>query len=135
MTQKTPSNITYEEIKEAFKELTLEDIRPIAISITEFLRDFGEFIKNVGTLQKKSEKASEILFGTSEEPEAFLALLVEKIPADRLKPLVQLSLRLSAAQTKLKRLKDSSIEEKLRLGEEFKQIAEKLAEILEEVGT
>lgn len=130
MTQKTSSNFTLDEIREAFKDLTLGDILPLTLSYMEFLKNLGDYIVNIGKLQGKSEKASQVMFWSGEEPEAFLALLVDKIPEDQLKPLVQLSLKLSSVQVKLNKLRELSSEEKISLGEEFKQIAKEIMTVL-----
>jgi hypothetical protein len=133
MSVKTTSKTNFDEIKEALKELTLEDVRPIALSLIEFMKNFGEFVIGIGHLQKKSEKASEIIFRIGEEPEAFLALLIDKIPEDRLKTLIELSLKLSALQTSLQKYKSLSAEEKVHLGEEFKETAEEMANMFRDV--
>lgn len=133
MTVNTVPKIDFDKFKEIMKELTLKDMLPVALSTVEFLKDFGEFLIAIGNLQKKSEKASDILFKIGEEPGAFLALLVDKIPEDKLKPLVELSLRLSSLQTRLKDFKNLSVEEKILSGKEFKKIANEMSKMLKRV--
>lgn len=133
MTINSTSKIDFAEFKSVMKDLTFEDILPVVLSTIDFLKDFGEFAKGVGTIQKKSERASEMIFKIGEEPEAFLALLVYKIPQEKLKPLVELTLKLSSVQTRMKEFKNLNADEKILLGEEFKQIATELSKMLKQV--
>lgn len=100
MTVETKSKSDFDKFKEATKDLTLADILPIVIAAIDSLRDLGEFSVASGNLQKKNAEAYDIIVKIGEHPEAFLALLVEKIPEEKLKPLVELSLKMAAIQSK-----------------------------------
>jgi len=125
--------IDLEKFKEAMKDLTLSDLLPIAIATINSLRELGEFAIATGKLQMKSQKVYEAILQAGEEPQAFLAALVDKIPEEKLKPLVELSLEMAMIQLKMTNFAELSAEEKVSTGEQLKRVALKLNELLEEM--
>lgn len=133
MTVETKSKSDFDKFKEATKDLTLADILPIVIAAIDSLRDLGEFSVASGNLQKKNAEAYDIIVKIGEHPEAFLALLVEKIPEEKLKPLVELSLKMAAIQSKINQFPQLTAEEKIAIGQELKGVASELSRLLEEM--
>ena len=131
MVVETKPKIDLEKFKEAMKTLTLQDLLPIAISTVNSLREFGEFAVATGKLQMKSQQVYDIILQVGEEPQTFLAALVDKIPEDKLKPLVELSLEIAMIQLKMSKFAQMSAEEKIAVGEQLKQVALKVNELLE----
>jgi hypothetical protein len=86
-----------------------------------------------GHLQKKSQKAYETIQQLGEEPQAFLAILVNKIPEEKLKPLVELTLEMSMLQLKMSNFKNLTADEKIVAGEQLKKVASKIGNLLEEM--
>jgi len=131
--EETKSKIDLEKFKEAIKDLTLQDILPIVVATVNSFRELGEFVIATGHLQKKSQKAYEVIEQLGEEPQAFLAVLVDKIPEEKLKPLVELTLEMSMLQLKLKDFAKSTAEEKIAMGEQLKELSLKINKLLEEM--
>jgi hypothetical protein len=127
--------IDFEKFKKATGELALSDVLPIAIATIDSLREFGEFVIAVGNLQKKSQDAYEVIQQMGEEPQAFLAVLVDKIPIEKLKPLIELSLEMSSVQSKLAEFPKLPSDEKVSLGEKLKDLAQKMSIALGELKT
>lgn len=125
--------ISLDKYREATKDLTLLDILPIAITTISSLRDLGDFSIAAGTLQKKHPEAYETFQQIGEEPQAFLSILVDKIPEEKLKPLVEVSLELAMVQMKMSKFVQLSPDEKISAGKELKEVSTKLNKLLEEM--
>lgn len=132
MTVETKPKTEIDKFKEATKDLTLVDVLPVAIATINSLRDLGEFFVATGSLQKKSASAYDTILKIGEQPEAFLALLVDKIPEEKLKPLVELTLKMAAIQSKFSQFRELTAEEKITIGQELKGVASELSRLLEE---
>jgi len=129
----TKPKIDFERFKETINQLTLLDVLPIAIATIDSLREFGEFVIAIGNLQQKSQSAYEVILQIGDEPQAFLAVLVNKIPEEKLKPLVELSLEMASIQSKLVDFAKLSGEEKVVVGEKLKEAARKMSSMLQEM--
>jgi ketol-acid reductoisomerase len=131
----TKPKIDFDQVKQAINQLTLLDILPIAIATINSLREFGEFVIAIGNLQQKSQSGYEVVLQVGGEPQAFLAVLVDKIPQEKLKPLVELSLEMGSIQSKLVDFAKLSSIEKVEIGEKLKEAARKMSTILQEMRT
>ena len=67
-------------------------------------------------------------------PRQVLLQFIDRIPEDKLKPLIEFSLKLSSVQNELKNLKkDLSADQKVELGIKLKTITEGFTKIIEDL--
>ena len=123
----------FDRLKEAFASITISDVRPIILAGISSIRDIGVFIEATGRLQKKSDMAYELITEMGENPETVLLQFIDRIPEDKLKPLIEFSLKLSSVQNELKNLKDLSADQKIELGIKLKTITEGFTKIIEDL--
>jgi hypothetical protein len=88
-----------------------------------------------GKLQGKSQKAYDAIHQAGEEPQAFLAILVDRVPKEKLKLLVDLTLKMTLIQSQMATFDALSATEKVAIGEELKKVASELTKLLEEIKT
>jgi hypothetical protein len=131
----TKAKIDLDKFKEAMNEIALVDILPIMIATIDSLRELGAFAIATGRLQMKSQKAYDAIHQAGEEPQAFLAILMDKIPEEKLKPLVALTLKLTLIQSQMATFEALSAPEKVALGEELRTVSSELTKLLEEMKT
>jgi hypothetical protein len=123
----------FDSVKTAFQSISLSDIRPIILSSIHMLQDVGEFSEASGNMEKKSKKAYDFMTRLGEQPEALLVQFIDKIPDDKLKPLIAYSLKIASLQEQLKDFKNVPAERKITLGKELKEVANKLAKLVEDI--
>jgi hypothetical protein len=131
----TRPKIDLDKFKEALNEIALTEILPIVIATINSLRELGEFAIATGKLQMKSQKAYDAFQQVGEEPQAFLAILVDKVPQEKLKTLVDLTLKMSLIQLQMSKFNTLSAVDKVTAGETLKAVASELAKLLEEMKT
>jgi len=131
----TKPKIDLDKFKEALNELALTDILPIMIATINSLRELGEFSIASGKLQMKSQKAYDAIQQVGEEPQAFLTILVDKVPGEKLKTLVDLTLKMSLIQSQISKFNTLSAVDKVTAGETLKAVASELTKLLEEMKT
>ena len=127
--------IDFEKFKKVTEKLALADMLPIVISTINSLKEFAEFIIAIGVLQQKNQEAYEFIEQVGEQPQAFLAVLVDRIPPEKLKSLIENSLEMSSIQSKMSQFQKLSSVDKVALGEKLREIAQKLSASLEELKT
>lgn len=133
MTTTVAPKIDFEKLREIMKDLALKDIVPMLLTSVGFLKISGQFLIVIGNIQKRNKELYEFAMKVGENPEAFLALFVDRVPEEKLKPFIELILRLSSIQTKMKDFKALNADEKIILGKELKEIATKMNELLKEL--
>lgn len=135
MVVETKPKIDLDKFKEVMKEIALVDILPIMIAAIGSLKELGAFAIATGELQMKSEKAYDAIRQAGEEPQAFLAVLVDRVPEEKLKPLVDLTLKMTLIQSQMATFDALSAEEKVAIGEELRIVASELTKLLEGMKT
>lgn len=120
----------FDRLKEAFAGITISDVRPIALASVSSLRDIGEFIEAIGKLQKKSNMAYELINEMGENPELILLQFIDRLPEDKLRSMIEFSLKLSSIQVELKNFKELSADQKIELGIKMKELTEGFAKII-----
>ena len=135
MTVGTKQKIDLDKFKEAMAEVALTDILPLMIATIDSLRELGSFAIATGKLQMKSQKAYDAIREAGEEPQAFLAILVDKVPEEKLKALVDLTLKMTLIQSQMATFDALPATEKVAIGEELKAVASELTTLLEEMKT
>ena len=135
MVVETKPKIDLDKFKEAMNEIALIDILPIVIATIDSLRELGTFAIATGKLQMKSQKAYDAFRQTGEEPQAFLAILVDKVPEEKLKHLVDLTLKMTLIQSQMAAFNELSATEKVAVGEELRTVASELTTLLEGMKT
>jgi hypothetical protein len=123
----------FDRLKEAFAGITISDVRPIVLASVSSLRDIGEFIEAIGKLQKKSKLAYELINEIGENPEAILLQFIDRLPEEKLRSMIEYSLKLSSIQAELKNFKDLSADQKIELGAKMKELTEGFAKIIGEL--
>jgi len=129
---KTEAQTDFEKIKEVFKNLSLADINPIVLASVSAIRDMGEFSEAIGNLEKKNREAYSLFSKLGQQPETFLMSFVDKIPEDKLRSLLELSLKMVSIQTELKNFDALTADRKIELGQELKKVADNLTKIIGE---
>jgi hypothetical protein len=132
-TAEVNAETSFDKIKEAFRSLSISDIRPIILSSIHTMQDVGEYSEACGQLEKKNKDAYDLMARLGEQPETILMQFIDKIPNDKLKPLIALSLKLTAIQERLKNFQSLSADEKITLGRELKTAAIALSKLVEEL--
>lgn len=135
MTVLEAENITdFEKLKEVFKKLKTSDVIPIVIASIDTFKSVGEFTESLGKLEKKDKELFDILYQLSQQtPEMLLLSIIDKIPEDKLKSMIEWSLKLTTMQNKLNNFNKLSADEKISLGRDMKEISTKLIEIISEL--
>ena len=123
----------FEKLKEVFKTLSISDINPIALASINSIRDIGEFVEAIGKLEKKNKEAYDHISQLGQRPETVLMSLIDKVPEDKLKPLIELSLRMVAIQTELMDFNNLTADQKIELGGELKKVAIDITKIIGEL--
>jgi len=123
----------FEKIKEVFKTLTMSDLNPIVLASIRAIRDVGEFVVVIGKLEKKNKEAYDLVSQLGQQPETFLMTLIDKMPEDKLKPLLELSLRMVTIQTELKAFDTLTADRKIELGQELEKTADGMSKIIGEL--
>jgi len=123
----------FEKLKEVFKTLSISDVNPVVLASVNAIRDLGEFVEAIGKLQKKNKEAYDLISQLGQKPETFLMSFVDKIPEDKLKPLIELSLKMMAIQTELKDFDSLTADRKIELGSELKKAATDMTKIIGEL--
>lgn len=123
----------FEKIKEVFKTLTMSDLNPVLLASVGTIRNLGEFIEATGNLEKKNKEAYDLMSQFGQQPETFLMSLVDKIPEDKLRPLLELSLKMVTIQTELKAYGTLTADRKIELGQELKKAADSMTKIIGEI--
>jgi hypothetical protein len=123
----------FDRLKEAFTGITISDVRPIVLASVSSLRDIGAFIEAIGKLQKKSNIAYELINEMGENPEAILLQFIDRLPEEKLRSMIEFSLKLSSIQAELKNFKDLSADQKIELGAKMKELTEGFAKIIGEL--
>jgi hypothetical protein len=130
---KPAAKTDFERIKEVFKTLTMSDLNPIVLASISAIRDMGEFVEAIGKLEKKNKEAYDLVSQLGQQPETFLMTLIDKIPEDKLKSVLELSLRMVAIQTELKAFDTLTADRKIELGQELKKTAESMSKTIGEL--
>lgn len=124
----------FEKLKELFKKVDTQYFVPIVVASINMFKNVGEFTEAIGNLQKNNEEAYDIVFKLSEQnPETLLLSFVNKIPEEKLRPIVELTLKMATIQNQLKDLKKVSADKKIKLGKEIQEIANSLIQLLGEL--
>jgi len=123
----------FEKLKEVFKTLSISDINPIALASINSIRDIGEFVEAIGKLEKKNKEAYDHISQLGQRPETVLMSLIDKVPEDKLKPLIEFSLRMVAIQTELMDFNNLTADQKIELGGELKKVAIDITKIIGEL--
>ena len=123
----------FEKVKEVFKTLSISDINPIALASINSIRDVGEFVEAIGKLEKKNKEAYDLISQLGQRPETLLMSLVDKVPEDKLKPLIELSLKMVSIQTELMDFNNLTADQKIELGGELKKVAIDITKIIGEL--
>ena len=129
----TEPKTDFEKMKETFKALNFADIRPIVLATVDTLRDAGVFTEEIGKLEKKNKESYDLMVNMSVNPETVMMSFIEKIPNDKIKPLITLYLKISAVQTALKNVQTLSADQKITLGGQLKELANELTKLIEEL--
>ena len=117
----------FEKLKELFSSVSTLDIVPIVVASINMFKNAGEFTEAIGHLQKKNQKMYDIITEITEHsPESLLVSFIDKIPEEKLRPFIELTLKLATIQNQLQDLKKLSAEKKIKLGGELKEIASQL---------
>jgi hypothetical protein len=135
MTVETKQKIHLDKFKEAINEIALTDILPIVIAAIDSLRELGSFAIATGKLQMKSQRAYDAIRQVGEEPQAFLAVLVDRVPEEKLKALVDLTLKMTLIQSQMVTFNAMPAAEKVAIGEELRTVASALTKLLEGMKT
>lgn len=135
MTVETRQKIDLDKLKEAMSEVALTDILPLMIAAIDSLRELGSFAIATGKLQMKSQSAYDVIHQAGEEPQAFLAILVDKVPEEKLKPLVDLTLKMTLIQSQLVTFDALPAAEKVAIGEELRTVSLEMTKLLEGMKT
>jgi len=130
MLEKPKSKFDVEEMRKSLEEVTIEDILPMVLVSIDLLRVSGDMLIATGKLQNKSQKLYDYALKVGEDPQSFLAMFVEKIPAEKLKPLLNLMLRLTSVFSRMKDSEKLNGNEKIALGEELVQISDEMKRII-----
>ena len=123
----------FEKIKEVFKTLSMSDLNPVLLASVGTIRNLGEFVEAIGNLEKKNKEAYELMSQFGQQPETFLMSLVDKIPEGKLRPLLELSLKMVTIQTELKDFGTLTADRKIELGKELKKAADSITKIIGEI--
>lgn len=123
----------FEKLKEVFATLSISDVKPVMLASINSIRDVGDFVEATGHLEKKNKEAYDLFSRLGQQPETFLMTLVDKIPEDKLKPLLELSLKMVAIQTELKDFNTLTADRKIELGMELKKAAISMTDIMGEL--
>src|SRR4030042_3040208 len=95
----------FEKLKEVFKTLKTSDVIPIVIASINAFKNIGEFAEASGQLEKKNKETYDRVAQISEQtPEALLLTFINKIPEDKLRSIVEWTLRMSKIQDRMKNL-------------------------------
>lgn len=121
----------FERMKEIFATISISDVQPILLASINSMRDFGAFIEGIGRLQKKSSEAYDLINAMGENPELVILQFIDRIPEDRLKAMIEFSLKLSSIQDELKNFKDLNADKKIELGMKMKNLTENLSKAIE----
>jgi hypothetical protein len=124
----------FEKLKEIIKNLKTSDVIPIITASINAFKNVGEFAEAAGQLEKKNKETYDLIsqFG-DQTPEALLLSFIDKIPEDKLKSIVEWTLKMSTIQAKMKNFKNLTADQKIRLGNEIKEIANNLIKTIGEL--
>ncbi len=124
----------FEKFKEIFKTLKTSDVIPIIIASINAFKNVGEFAEASGQLEKKDKETYDRISQISEQsPEALLLSFIDKIPEDKLRLIVEWTLRMSTIQERMKDFKRLTADQKIKLGKEIKEIADNLVKTIGEL--
>lgn len=121
----------FEKFKEIFKTLKTSDVVPIIVASINAFKNIGEFAEASGQLEKKNKETYDRIAQISEQsPEALLLSFIDKIPEDKLRLIVEWTLRMSTIQDRMKDFKHLTADQKIKLGKEIKEIADNLVQTI-----
>jgi hypothetical protein len=124
----------FEKLKEVLKSLKTSDVIPIVIASINAFKNVGEFAEASGQLEKKNKETYDLISQFSEQtPEALLLSFINKIPPEKLKSIVEWTLKMSTIQAKMKNFKNLTADQKIKLGRDIKEIADNLIKTIGEL--
>jgi hypothetical protein len=124
----------FEKLKAVFKSLKTADVIPIVIASVNAFKNIGEFAEASGNLEKKNKQTYALVSQFSEQtPEALLLSIMDKIPEDKLKSIVESTLKMSTIQFRMKDFKNLTADQKIKLGKEIKDVADNLVKTIGEL--
>ena len=123
----------FEKLKEAFKTLSINDVKPIFFASINTMKDLGEFTEALGKFEKKNPESYKNIADLSERPETVFISLLDKIPANKFKPIVSLVLELVKVQNELNNIKSLSADKKIELGRALQEVANKIIKNVGEI--
>lgn len=124
----------FEKLKVVLKSLKTSDVIPIVIASVNAFKNIGEFAEASGQLEKKDKETYKLISQFSEQtPEALLLSIMDKIPEDKLKSIVEYTLKMSTIQFRMKDFKNLTADQKIKVGKEIKEIADNLVKTIGEL--
>jgi len=124
----------FEKLKVVLKSLKTSDVIPIVIASVNAFKNIGEFAEASGQLEKKDKETYKLISQFSEQtPEALLLSIMDKIPEDKLKSIVEYTLKMSTIQFRMKDFKNLTADQKINVGKEIKEIADNLVKTIGEL--
>jgi hypothetical protein len=130
----TENETDFEKLKEVFKSLKTSDVIPIVIASINAFKNIGEFAEASGELEKKNKETYDLISEVSEQtPEALLLSFINKIPEDKLRSIIEWTLKMSTIQNRMKNFKNLTANQKIKLGRDIKEIADNLVKTIGEL--
>lgn len=123
---KEKPSVDLQKLRTVMRQVKSEDMEPLIDAFLGMLEAFGKMMIGVGNLQKNSPDAYEYAREIGENPQAFLSIMIEKMPSARLKKGVQAFLELLSIMPKMRMFDDLPADEKIQLGEQVIDIVKRL---------
>lgn len=123
----------FEKLKKAFKTMSIIDVKPIVLASINTMKNIGEFTEAIGKLEKKNPESYDTIAELSERPETVMMSFIDKVPDEKLKPLISLTLELATIQNDLNNIKSLSADKKIELGRALKMVAIKITKLIGEI--
>jgi hypothetical protein len=108
-----------EKARKVFEVIKKEEMKSLADAGFGLFEDFGKFLVAIGTLQKTNKEAYEFVMKIGENPQPFLAMLIEYMPEEGVKKLVQAMLEIFGMMSETKNLEDMDADTKVKIGEKI----------------
>ena len=119
-----------EETEEAISK---EDIKKLVEMFRYLLDAYGSFANALGKIQKNHEEAYETMFSleVAEKLPEILSVVSEKGPPELSKLLTKIFVRMSMLLPRIGKLMDLSANDKIKLGENLKDLAKDFDKLLD----
>ena len=129
LVKKGETKLSMKELIEASKTIDKEVVMPAYEASFSIVESLGKLLIATGNLQKTNVQAYEFLVNLGENPQLYLSMLLELVPAEKIKRIIQDLLEVMTIISERKNITDLNADTKIELGKRIIAIVTELKTI------